>query len=90
MKRLYSSANLDRNKFLTLELWENLPPFCLHTGVKLWSLATEVAIKACYTLYELLFSFPAMFVTFGVQKDFLEPQTTQGIRKGTSLPEQQP
>lgn len=54
-----------------------------------WSktLAPKVVIKACYTLYELLFSFPAMFVTFGVYQDLLDPQilrsTAQWIMKGT-------
>lgn len=53
--------------------------------------ATEVVIKARYTLYELLFSFPATFVMFGAYKDLLDPQTlwstAQWIRKGAGVPE---
>lgn len=58
-----------------------------------WSktLATEVVIKACYTLYKLLFSFPVVFVMFGVYKNLLDSQTlwstAQWIRKGTTVPE---
>lgn len=57
-----------------------------------WSktLATEVVIKTCYTLYELLVSLPAMFVTLGMYKDTLDPRTlwstADWIRKGTREP----